>query len=480
MPDNRKTSRRSFFMSATMGTVALSSLGMKEELSVAQNNAGTNPQPCGLRIVTFKVDVTPPVGDMLAYVSNNEIGSPIYVSGIVLDDGKTRTVWVSCDYIYICGESYVMWVEMIAKQAETVKENVFLHAVHQHDSIRWAPEYNAKPSEAGRLHVSLEYCEKSLKDVSEAIAQAVGGPWQSVGKLLTAENRLGGLASTRRLVKDGKCVGWRGAGENFPAIQAWPVGTIDPILRTVCFENTDGRRIVALHFYAVHPMAVYLKNRVGSEVPGRALRHVAENNNSVALNIYFNGCAAPLGLGKYICTSVDDIYGIDKLGKRLGEGMLKNLRHLEEQPLSSIEVKRVAFEVPFKPSLQPASDYANGPHGAEFATQRRYLLETLDRWRQSSVARMSLGPGVHFLSFELSEVFVDYQLYAQSLIPEHFLATAAYGNGVYWYIPNKEAYEEGDYEVSDKGSIVTSEIDGILREALRKCFAEVIYCPGVF
>jgi len=460
--------RRTFLQSAAIGTVALTLPGTAAPDQV-------NQKPGGLKIVPFKVDVTPPIGEPLAYVPNDKVETPIYVSGVILDDGKTRAVWVSCDYIYICGESYDLWVETIARQAATVKENVFLHAVHQHDSIRWAPEYNPKPGEDGPPVVTPEYCEKSLKDVTDAIAKAVNGPWQTVGKLLTAETRVGGLASNRRLVdENGKFAHTRYSGKNPPALQAWPVGKIDPILRTVCFENTDGRRVAALHFYATHPMAAYRRNMVGSDVPGRALRHVAENDDSVALNVYFTGCGGDITFGKYNLTG--DIHAIDSLGKRLGEGMLQNLRRLEEQPIGSVEVKRVAVEVPFNPSLEPASAYSG-----EHALERRYLLETLDRWRQSSVARMSLGPRVHFLSFALGEVFVDYQLFAQSLIPEHFLATAAYGNGVYWYIPTRAAFEEnGGYETSELACVVTAEIDETLREALRTCFAEIVHGSEIF
>jgi len=428
-----------------------------------------------LKIVTFQVDVTPPIGDPLAYVPNEKVDTPIYVSGVVLDDGKTRAVWVSCDYIYICGKSYVTWTKVIAQQAGTITENVFLHSVHQHDSIRWAPEYNPKEGEDGPLVVSPDYCEKSLKDVSDAIAKAVVGPWQSVGRLLTSEERLGGLAANRRLVdENGQFAHTRYSGKNTPELQAWPVGKIDPILRTVCFENTQGDRVVALHFYATHPMAAYMRRMVSTDVPGRALRHVRENDTSVPLNIYFTGCGGDVTFGKYNLTG--DAQSIDQLGKRLGEGILRNLQRLEEQPIGPLVIKRVSFEVPFDATLSPAGEYT-GEHSQE----RRYLQETVDLWRQSTVARMSIGPKVHFLSFTLAEVFVDYQIYAQSLIPEHFLATAAYGNGVYWYIPTRAAFEEnGGYETSDRACVVTPEIDETLRSALRSCFDEVINGSDVF
>ena len=428
-----------------------------------------------LKIVTFQVDVTPPIGDPLAYVPNEKVDTPIYVSGVVLDDGKTRAVWVSCDYIYICGESYVTWTKVIAQQAGTITENVFLHSVHQHDSIRWAPEYNPKEGEDGPLVVSPDYCEKSLKDVSDAIAKAVAGPWHLVGRLLTSETRVGGLAANRRLVdENGQFAHTRYSGKNTPELQAWPVGKIDPILRTVCFENTQGDRVVALHFYATHPMAAYMRRMVSTDVPGRALRHVRENDTSVPLNIYFTGCGGDVTFGKYNLTG--DAQSIDQLGKRLGEGILRNLQRLEEQPIGPLVIKRVPFEVPFDATLSPAGEYT-GEHSQE----RRYLQETVDLWRQSTVARMSIGPKVHFLSFTLAEVFVDYQIYAQSLIPEHFLATAAYGNGVYWYIPTRAAFEEnGGYETSDRACVVTPEIDETLRSALRSCFDEVIKGSDVF
>ena len=460
---NNNFFQRLFFKSAALGVIVLVSCG--QGISFAEN----------LKIVTFQVDVTPPIGDPLAYVPNDKVDTPIYVSGVVLDDGATRAVWVSSDYLYICGESYVRWTEAIAKQTGTTIENVFLHSVHQHDSILWAPEYNPKEGEDGPLVVNPEYCEKSLKDVSDAIAKAVSGPWHAVGRLLTGETRLGGLAANRRLVdENGQFAHTRYSGKNTPALQAWPVGKIDPILRTVCFENTQGNRIVALHFYATHPMAAYRRNMVSSDVPGRALRHVQENDDSVPLNIYFTGCGGDITFGKYNLTG--DAQAIDQLGIRLGEGILRNLQRLEEQPIGPLVVKRVAFEVPFNATLSPSSEYT-GEHSLE----RRYFLETIDLWRQSTVARMSIGPRVHFLSFTLSEVFVDYQLYAQSLIPEHFLATAAYGNGVYWYIPTRAAFEEnGGYETSDLACVVTPEIDETIREALRKCLDEVIHGPDVF
>jgi hypothetical protein len=47
-----------------------------------------------------------------------------------------------------------------------------------------------------------------------------------------------------------------------------------------------------------------------------------------------------------------------------------------------------------------------------------------------------------------AESFLEYQLRAQKLAPDRFVAVAAYGDGGPWYIPTKNAYPQGGYEVS--------------------------------
>jgi hypothetical protein len=65
-----------------------------------------------------------------------------------------------------------------------------------------------------------------------------------------------------------------------------------------------------------------------------------------------------------------------------------------------------------------------------------------------------------------AECFVEYQLRAQQLQPGRFVATAAYGDGGPWYIPVKEAYPQGGYEVGVANC--SDQVDGILTEGLRK------------
>ncbi len=62
------------------------------------------------------------------------------------------------------------------------------------------------------------------------------------------------------------------------------------------------------------------------------------------------------------------------------------------------------------------------------------------------LSALHLGPVV--LLHLPGECFVEYQLRAQSLAPDRFVAVAAYGDGGPWYVPVKEEYPHGGYEVS--------------------------------
>ena len=63
-----------------------------------------------------------------------------------------------------------------------------------------------------------------------------------------------------------------------------------------------------------------------------------------------------------------------------------------------------------------------------------------------------------------AETFVEYQLDAQKVVGERFLATAAYGDGGPWYIPLERSYAEGGYEPSV--SWVSSKTEPVYRRSL--------------
>ena len=66
------------------------------------------------------------------------------------------------------------------------------------------------------------------------------------------------------------------------------------------------------------------------------------------------------------------------------------------------------------------------------------------------------------------ELFVEYQLAAQKMRPELFVAMAAYGDYAPGYIGTAVAYAEGGYETSPRATRVDERSEGLLMPVLER------------
>jgi hypothetical protein len=100
----------------------------------------------------------------------------------------------------------------------------------------------------------------------------------------------------------------------------------------------------------------------------------------------------------------------------------------------------------------PADDSAGGPYHYGDVNRRvlcAFKLAWLYRLRRRvplvlSALRLNDISILHLPG----EVFVEYQLRAQQMRPGRFVAVAAYGDDGPFYIPTREEYPHGGYEVS--------------------------------
>lgn len=428
-----------------------------------------------MKIGTFKVDVTPENGASLACGINGKVDSPIFIRGVIIDDSGTRIVLVSCDFIHIWGSAHEEMKKSIAKAAGTVAENVFLHSVHQHDSVRIALEQNAIYKKYNGVEITpLHYYKKINTDLELAVSQAANN-LKEINGIATAERRISGLASNRRMLdENGKVYATRWSMCHDSELQKKPTGLIDSMLRSIGLIGDYGKPLAVLHFYASHPMTAYRRNMVCSDVPGAALDYAAKHYGGDAFQIYFTGCAGNITFGKYSIENKEA--SLKLLGKRLGREMLENCRGLEPREPGRIRLKHSSFELPLKAALNEKELLAELEKTEEKSKKIRLemrlaLVRNWEKWKKISISRISFGNHVHILSFP-SETVVEYQLYAQSLIPERFLACAAYANGSYGYIPTAKMYEEGGYE-PERGAITTAEAEEKMKKAIMEALKEL-------
>jgi len=421
----------------------------------------------GVKVATFVADVTPPLGEPLGftYTATRVVEHPLLAKGIVLRDGGGTYVLCALDWCEIHNGSYELFRQKIAKAAGTSPSRVAVQTLHQHT----APAYDTEtqqilnaargiPSQKG-----LEFLEEAATRTAAAVAKAmtqgrtvthVGTSWASVDQ----------VASSRRIVQpDGTILG-RMSSATDPEQQKAPEGVIDAYLRTLTF--LDGSTpVVRVHYYATHPQTYYRDGRVTYDVPGIA-RERLEKESGV-FQVYFTGCGGDIGMGKY-----NDGTPARRpvLVDRLYDGMVRSIKNVHVEPVTGVQWKTADMQLPAR-SDEAFSEATGRKMLAEGKAEGFDALNAAWMVAQAARARAQQPFQVSCLAINSirilhlpGEPFVEFQLYAQSLRPELFIAVAGYGDCGTGYFCTDRAYsDKGGYE-QNEAFIAPSE--KVLKEAI--------------
>jgi hypothetical protein len=402
----------------------------------------------GLRIALFASDVTPPLGHPLISGTAEEILQPLVLKGIVLDDGKTRLVIGAMDWCEFRGGAYDLFRNRVALAAGVPTTQVSLHTTHTH-SAPWADaraELLLQKTEKPPRHLDLDWLARAADDAGRAVEVAVHNlqPFTHVG---VGQAKVERFASTRRLVgPDGKAIVRYSSSKNNKALMDLPEGRIDPWLKTVSFYNCD-EVLVRMHYYASHPQSSYGDGKAHPDTPGLA-RGYLENEEGVA-QVYFTGCAGDVTAGKYNDGSPESRQA---MSKQLYSGMIRAIAATTKTEVSQFHWKTVDLRVvprkepEFAPEkLRAAMSDPTAPAAKRVSAALNLAwAERVQQRPTIDLGRLRIGP-VDILHLP-GEPFIEYQLYAQGLRPDRFVAVAGYGECGTGYICTDAALGDGGYE----------------------------------
>jgi len=424
----------------------------------------------GLRAAAFSCDVTPPVGSPLEECDPpvaTSVDLPLFAKGVVISDGDAQYVLCSFDYCELRNGGHDLFRRKIANAARVNELHVAVHCVHQHD----APLYDVDAENVMSMtdsppHVcDLQFLESASDRVAAAVREAMEKtqPLTHVGYGKAKVDR---FASNRRVPLPDGSIGVRYSHCNDPVLIAAPEGLIDPWLRTVTLFSGE-RPLARLHYYATHPQSYYGKGHMNPDMPGLA-RERLEKEEGIP-QIYFTGCAGNVGAGKYNDGSPAARV---ELAGRLYDGMKASVSATERASVTKISWK--TNEVMFAKRAEPdfseeyfrkvLADSSRPYHDRSRAVLALAWNERLKVRPAIDLTHYTLGP-VHILHLP-GEAFIQYQLYAQSIHPDEFLAVAAYGELGTGYICTDNAPQEGGYEPTNSFVGAPSEVR--LKAAIRE------------
>ena len=432
--------------------------------------AADEPSGARVRIGVFDVDASPPIGSPLAYDPTKAVETPLRCRGVVILGAERPVVLCAVDWIGISNGGQTLFRRRLADAAGTSPERVAVHVLHQHDAP-WC-DFSVKelvvPESRGGTFCDPVFAQGVIDRAADAVKSAAANakPVTHVG---LGEARVERVASNRRILgADGKVKYVRYTATKDPKIQAYPEGVIDPLLKLVGFWDGD-RAIAVLTYYATHPQSYYRTGLANSDFPGLA-RDQRQEATGVP-HIHFNGAGGNIGAGKYNDGS-HEMRAV--LAGRVADGMRRAWGSVRKEPITTHDVGWTVQKVALPPAtylnesrlIEEIKDKTLTPAQRETAAHRLVWLrrcqagETIDLGcLHVGLARILYMPG---------ELFVEYQLAAQSMRPDLFVAMAAYGEYAPAYIGTAIAYQQGGYETLPSSSNVSPQAEGILLDGMRR------------
>lgn len=405
-----------------------------------------------LRVATFSVDITPPLGrpvglGFIPILTTAE--HPLLARGVLLDDGDTRCVICTLDLMEVHNETYDFLRKTIGAAAKVPPSQVALQALHQHtapaiDSA--ALGWQLPPSDPRRI-ASAEY----VLDMSQKLTAAIERARQRlepVSRIGIGKAKVTHVASNRRIPRpDGSIQGRSSHTRSAPQLRELEEGLIDPWVRTVSFESSQ-RPIVQLHYYASHPQSFYGDGRASYDVPG-IVREQIERATGV-FQVYLTGCGGDVAFGKYNDGSRE---ARGQLVDRLKSGIemcLNNLTYSAPKPLRW-RVRRMPFPLRTDKPFTAAENrrILLDPDSSTAQTRKAAIalawIERVESHQAIELSCLSIGR-IRMLHLP-GEPFVQFQLAAQKMRPNEFVCVAGYGDCGMGYIGGDRIYtDKGGYE----------------------------------
>lgn len=404
-----------------------------------------------LRLAVFKADVTPPQGSPLCNGGVKpalKFLTPLTARGVVILGAGQPIVLCAVDWVGIGNETHDRMRQALARATGTGADRVSVHTLHQHDApgSDFATERLLIDEGLGGVFSNIDFDGVVVDRVADAAKRSLASQ-QRVTHVATGIGIVEKVASNRRILgADGRVEIVRFSRSTNPKAIAAPEGVIDPRLRMISFWNQD-EPVAVLTWYATHPQSYYGQGGVNWEFVGMAREQREQAVNTP--HIHFNGAAGNIAAGKYNDGSTKNRA---ILAQRLARGMQAAWDARQKRPVTAAEVSWsvVPVALPVRRTLKEST---------LLTRLKDESLKPLDRVRAARdlvfVRRMKAGHKISLTCLKLGadsilhmpgELFIEYQLAAQNMRPNSFVAMAAYGDYGPGYIGTAIAYTQGGYE----------------------------------
>lgn len=410
-----------------------------------------------LRLGTAAAVINPQPGTPLAgYYSaraSDGVLDDIYAKAAVLEAGGTKVVLVVCDLITLPRPTVVAARQQIFASTGIPGGHVMISATHSHTGPVLARESSRDDLDGGNTALGRSYTE----DLPRLIARTVEEADRKLtpARVSAAVSREDQLSFNRRFwMRDGS-VGWNPGKLNKNIVR--PAGPIDPEVAVVYFESINAQPLLTYVNFAMHPDTTG-GTRISADYPGVLARRLADYKGSSMLTIFANGACGNINhINVNWAVPQKGASEANRIGTILAADVLRAYTDLKPIEPGRLRVRSEEVELPL-PRLT-AQDVAEATAVLKrMADKETKFMELVKAFKVLDVAAregkphevevqvLALGNDLAWVSLP-GEIFVELGLSIKAGSPFKQTLIAELANGSIGYIPNKEAYPQGNYEV---------------------------------
>ncbi len=428
-----------------------------------------------LKVGFARVDITPPLGTPLHGYFRERFAEgvldPLELNCVAFSDGQHTAAVMSADLLYIREQVATPIRKLIAKTVGIDEKHLFIHALHQHTSLRLGEKPGVAPtfSDAEYLGVlNRKFCDVVKMAIDDMIEATVG-----VAKEEAREQ----LSFIRRYrMKDGTTQTNPGYDRTQEVLH--PVGKADNTVRLVRFHR-EGRPDIALVNFHTHPDVIG-GCKFSADWPGFVRRYTEKD---------IEGCHCILLNGPQGDTNHIDIYDSSKRGyqhsSHMGRVIADSVINLWDKTKAiDAEGVRADVQMIYIPTNTGGMERVEESKKLFTSFQKNELdyspsLDELGEWSRIS----NLYDAPLFVKVPVScvkagslafvgwggEPFTEYGEKARKSAPDKYVIACCTTNGGEGYLPSQSAFDEGGYEAKSSmfSPVVTSRLQSKAKEMLK-------------
>lgn len=411
------------------------------------------------RVGAAQVDITPkngtPLGGYYKFRGSEGVLDPLYAKTMVFEKDGTHAVIVVLDLSGTVRPLVAEMRKVIQEQCGIEGDHVLISGTHTHSGPQQPrgslmDDITKVNSPAGVSYISAlpGLVAQSVKEAKAKLTPA---------KASVAVGKEEGISFNRRVLREGvKEAIWQPQKLN-PATDK-PAGPIDPDVGVVAFHSAgaDAAPLAAFLNFAMHPTSVGGGTKISADYPGVFTRLITERHGLGMISVFANGCCGNINHGDYYNGKRRSTL---ELGTALADAADAAWSKL--QPTTAY-VPRVRSEQvtlqrrSYTPEqIAKAKDMAANMFTKNYGTvpmaETVCILETEEKKEKNipllaEVQVMALSDDLAIVALP-GEIFVELGLALKKASPFKTTLIAELANGSIGYIPNRDAYPQGNYEV---------------------------------